>query len=113
MSHVRPPFDPLQFLYDLRLDIRLGKDGRIVLDGMRKIPIIAFFSGVTIQDKKDWLVGKAQYGLYSENGIPIFLLDLGKTWSLDAYIQPKKIVLLQPRSSFKPRTVRHSGKRFN
>ena len=52
-------------------------------------------------------------GLYSENGIPIFLLDLGKTWSLDVNIQPKKIVLLPPRRSFKPRTVRHSGKRFN
>ena len=83
-----------------------------VLNGS-SFSIIAFFSRVTIQDRKDWLVGKAQYGLYSENGIPIFLLDLGKTWSLDVNIQPKKIVLLPPRRSFKPRTLRHSGKRFN
>ena len=55
-----------------------------VLNGS-SFSIIAFFSRVTIQDRKDWLVGKAQYGLYSENGIPIFLLDLGKTWSLDVY----------------------------
>ena len=38
MSHVRPPFDPLQFLYDLRLDVRLGRNGKIVLEGMSKIP---------------------------------------------------------------------------
>lgn len=38
MSHVRPPFDPLQFLYDIRQDARLDKNGRIVLDGLSKIP---------------------------------------------------------------------------
>ncbi|MCF8104787.1 MAG: hypothetical protein K9K64_04845 [Desulfohalobiaceae bacterium] len=47
--------------------------------------IIAFFSGLTPRDLRDWVKGKIRYGLYVENGIPIFLLDLGKTWSLDVY----------------------------
>ena len=38
MSYVRPPFDPLQFLYSLRLDVRIGKNGKIVLDGMQPLP---------------------------------------------------------------------------
>lgn len=37
MSHVRPPFDPLHFLYGLRLDARLDKNGRIVLEGTSSI----------------------------------------------------------------------------
>lgn len=47
--------------------------------------IIAFFSGLTPRDQRDWLKGKIRYGLFVENGIPIFLLDLGKIWSLDVY----------------------------
>ena len=55
-----------------------------VLNGA-SFDVIAFFSGVTDRDRKDWLKGKVKYGLHIENGIPLFLLDLGRTWSLDVY----------------------------
>ncbi len=55
-----------------------------VLNGA-SFDIIAFFSGLTEKQKNDWLRGKIRYGLYIENDIPMFLLDLGKTWSLDFY----------------------------
>ena len=47
--------------------------------------VIAFFSGLRDRDRKDWLKGRIKYGLHVENGIPLFLLDLGRTWSLDIY----------------------------
>lgn len=47
--------------------------------------IFAFYSGLSGKEVKDWLKGKARYGLFLEQSIPVFLLDLGKTWSLDVY----------------------------
>ncbi len=38
MSFYRSPFDPLQYLNSLRLDVRLDTRGRIVLDGLNRIP---------------------------------------------------------------------------
>lgn len=38
MSFHRSPFDPLQYLNSLRLDVRLDTRGRIVLDGLNRIP---------------------------------------------------------------------------
>jgi hypothetical protein len=47
--------------------------------------IFAFYSGLTGREVKDWLKGKARYGVFIEQSIPVFLLDLGKVWSLDVY----------------------------
>lgn len=47
--------------------------------------IFAFYSGLTEKEVKDWLKGKARYGVFIEQSIPVFLLDLGKAWSLDVY----------------------------
>ena len=48
--------------------------------------IIAFYSGITQADRDDWLHGQILHGVYVEKSIPIFILDLGKTWSLDVYL---------------------------
>ena len=55
-----------------------------VLNGS-SFDILAFFKGLTEKDTREWLKGKVRYGLHVQNGIPVFLLDLGKTWSLDVY----------------------------
>ncbi len=60
-------------------------EGYMLVFNGASFDIIAFFSGLTKRDRKDWQQGTARYGLYVENDIPIFLLDLGKTWSLDVY----------------------------
>ena len=38
MPFHRTPFDPLKYLNSLRLDVRLDKEGKIVLDGMKNVP---------------------------------------------------------------------------
>ncbi len=48
--------------------------------------LIAFFSDLTKQEINDWLKGKIAYGVYIEESIPVFLLDLGKSWQLDVYL---------------------------
>lgn len=48
--------------------------------------LIAFFSDLTKQEINDWLKGKVTYGVFIEESIPVFLLDLGKSWQLDVYL---------------------------
>jgi len=48
--------------------------------------IVAFYSNITQDQLDDWLKGEAQYGIYIENRIPVLILDLGSTWSLDVYL---------------------------
>lgn len=55
-----------------------------VLNGA-SFDIFAFYSGLREKETKDWLKGKVRYGAFIEQSIPVFLLDLGKTWSLDVY----------------------------
>ena len=48
--------------------------------------IIAFYSGITRGNITNWLHGQILPGVYVEKSIPIFILDLGKTWRLDVYL---------------------------
>ena len=38
MSYHHAPFDPLKYLNSLRLNVRLGQNGKITLDGMKNVP---------------------------------------------------------------------------
>jgi len=62
------------------------KEGYMPVINGSSFDIIAFFSNLTDKEQRDWLQGKAGYGLYIENSIPLFLLDLGRAWSLDVYL---------------------------
>ena len=48
--------------------------------------IVAFYSNITQAQLDDWLKGEAQYGIYIESRIPVFILDLGQSWSLDVFL---------------------------
>lgn len=61
------------------------KEGYMPVINGSSFDILAFFSNLTDKEQKDWLKGKARYDVYIENSIPVFLLDLGKTWSLDVF----------------------------
>ncbi len=50
-----------------------------VINGL-SFDIIAFFTDLTKQEINVWLKGKIRYGVYIEESIPIFLLELGKAW---------------------------------
>jgi hypothetical protein len=62
------------------------KEGYMPIVNGSSFDIIAFFSNLKDREQRDWLKGKAGYGVYIENSIPVFLLDLGKSWSLDVYL---------------------------
>jgi len=48
--------------------------------------VIAFFSNLSESQILDWLTGGVDYGVFVEDDIPIFLLDLGNTWTLNVHI---------------------------
>lgn len=48
--------------------------------------VMAFYSGLTKAEIKDWTRGKAKYGIYVERSISVLMLDLGKAWTQDVYL---------------------------
>ena len=48
--------------------------------------IIAFYSGISQKELQDWFKGDIQYVVYIENSIPVFILYIGKAWSLDVFL---------------------------
>jgi hypothetical protein len=62
------------------------KEGYMPILNGPSFDIVAFYSGITQDQLDDWLKGEAQYGIYIESRIPVFILDLGKAWSLDVYL---------------------------
>ena len=62
------------------------KEGYLPILNGPSFDIVAFYSQITQEQVDDWLKGKAEYGIYIESHIPVFILDLGSTWSLDVYV---------------------------
>ena len=62
------------------------KEGYMPIFNGPSFDIVAFYSNITQDQLDDWLKGEVQYGIYIENQIPVLILDLGKTWSLDVYL---------------------------
>jgi hypothetical protein len=62
------------------------KEGYMPVLNGPSFDIVAFYSGITQAQLDDWLKGEVQYGIYIESRIPVFILDLGKAWSLDVYL---------------------------
>jgi hypothetical protein len=62
------------------------KEGYMPVLNGPSFDIVAFYSNITQAQLDDWLKGEAQYGIYIESRIPVFILDLGETWSLDVYL---------------------------
>ena len=87
------PKNPESFMTTEKTTLKAGQplgvtppfEGYMPVLNRASFDIIAFFSGLTPRDQRDWVKGNIRYGLYVESDIPIFLLDLGKTWSLDVY----------------------------
>jgi hypothetical protein len=68
------------------LDITPSEEGYEPILNGPCFDIIAFYSGITQADIDDWLHGQILHGIYVEKSIPIFILDLGRNWSLDVYL---------------------------
>ena len=68
------------------LDIKPSNEGYVPVFNGPGFDIIAFYSDLTQADIDVWLTGQLLHGIYVEQSIPIFILDLGKTWSLDIYL---------------------------
>jgi hypothetical protein len=47
--------------------------------------VIGFYSDLSSKNVKEWQQGKLRYGLFVRDGIPIVLIDLGRTWRLDIH----------------------------
>ena len=62
------------------------KEGYMPVLNGPSFDIVAFYAGITQEQVQDWLKGKAEYGIYIESRIPVFILDLGQFWSLDVYL---------------------------
>ena len=62
------------------------KEGYMPVINGSSFDIIAFFSNISETELRDWLKGEIQYGVYIEGSIPIVILDIGKAWSLDVFL---------------------------
>jgi hypothetical protein len=62
------------------------KEGYIPVLNGPSFDIVAIYADLTQAQIDDWIKGEAQYGIYIESRIPVFILDLGKSWSLDVYL---------------------------
>jgi len=60
--------------------------------------VIAFYSDLSHREVRDWQEGRLRYGVFIQEGIPILLLDLGKTWRLDIYLN----IFREPSESRRP-----------
>lgn len=67
-------------------------EGHMPIFGQGSFDLITFSSGLKPKAIKDWTKGKATYGVYIEKSIPVFLLNLGSSWTLDVYLN----IFLEP-----------------
>ena len=65
------------------LDITPSQEGYLPVLNGPSFDIVAFYSDITQAGLNDWLYGQIQHGIYVEQSIPIFILDLGQTWNLN------------------------------
>lgn len=61
-------------------------EGHMPVFGQGSFDLITFASDLKPKAIKDWTRGKAAYGVYIEKSIPVFLLNLGPSWTLDVYL---------------------------
>ena len=62
------------------------KEGYMPILNGSSFDIVAFYADITQEQLDDWLKGEVHYGIYIENRIPVLILDLGKSWSLDVFL---------------------------
>lgn len=56
-----------------------------VLNGP-SLDVFAFYSRLSTREIKDWSKGKIKHALFVEKSIPFLLLDLGRSWTLEVYL---------------------------
>jgi hypothetical protein len=68
------------------LDVKPQCEGYMPVLNGPSFDIIAFYSNLTQEKIDDWLQGKIMHGVVVERSIPIFVIDLGKSWRMDIYL---------------------------
>ncbi|MFP4672802.1 MAG: hypothetical protein ACOCY5_04900 [Desulfohalobiaceae bacterium] len=56
-----------------------------VLNGP-SLDVFAFYGELVFREIKDWAKGRIKSRLFVEKSIPFLLLDLGRSWSLELYL---------------------------
>ncbi len=80
------PLQAPQYAVGDRLGVTPPAEGHMPIFGQGSFDLITFASGLKPKAIRDWTRGKAAYGVYIEKSIPVFLLNLGSSWTLDVYL---------------------------
>lgn len=81
-----------KYLIGEPLGVTPPADGHMPVLDQGSFDLITFASGLKSKAIKDWNKGKGSYGVYIEKSIPVFLLNLGTSWTIDVYFN----VFLEP-----------------
>lgn len=61
-------------------------EGYLPIVNGSSLNIAAFTFDPTDQEEQEWLKGKAECNVFVKNSIPIILVDIGRLWSFEVYL---------------------------
>ncbi|MFO8032685.1 MAG: hypothetical protein R6U22_09095 [Desulfohalobiaceae bacterium] len=76
----------MQYQAGQRLDSSPPSEGQMPILSGPSLDIFAFYSRLSTREIKDWSKGRIRQALFVEKSIPFLLLDLGRSWSLELYL---------------------------
>ncbi|MFW6178613.1 MAG: hypothetical protein ACOC43_09650, partial [Desulfohalobiaceae bacterium] len=76
----------MQYQAGQKLGASPPKEGQMPVLNGPSLDVFAFYSGLAFKEIKDWSKGRMRMGLFVEKSIPFILLDLGRSWSLEIYL---------------------------